>query len=156
MARKEQQVVVDSSVAVKWFASEEPDSDLALSLRDDHVSGRTRLWASDLLQLEVINALRFKREYGIKELTEVVRILHGIHLNVSPTDEETLGHAVEIAVKGNVTVYDSLPVALAEEKEMVCITADRETQYERLKPKGYSVVLLSSQTRTSRESTRRS
>jgi predicted nucleic acid-binding protein len=145
MAKQEHRVVVDSSVAVKWFASEEPDSDIALSLRNDHVSGKTHLWASDILQVEVINALRFKKEYKLKELIEAVRVLHGIGLNVSRTDEDTLIRAVEIALKGSVTVYDSLPVAVAELKGMTCVTADQQTQYGRLRPKGYPITLLSSQ-----------
>ena len=55
---------------------------------------------------------------------------------------------MEIAVDGNVTVYDAVPVALAELKQTVCITADAQTQYKKLKHKGYPVTLLSRQEHT--------
>jgi hypothetical protein len=37
---------------------------------------------------------------------------------------------------------DALPVAIAEQRQAVCITADEETQYRRLRTKGYPVELL--------------
>jgi hypothetical protein len=35
-----------------------------------------------------------------------------------------------------------LPVAIAENKKTICITADEDTQYKRLQPKRYPVELL--------------
>ncbi len=143
MAGQEQ--VVDSSVAVKWFSAPEPDSGLALDLRDEHVRGQKRLWASDLLFHEVTNALRYKPQYNLERLKEAVRALYGIHLHIGSTDERILERAVEIAVDGNVTVYDAVPVALAELKQTICITADAKTQHKKLQPKGYPITLLSQQ-----------
>jgi len=48
----------------------------------------------------------------------------------------------EIAYDGKVTFYDALPVAIAEHKKTVCITADEETQYRKLQPKNYPIELL--------------
>jgi len=145
---RQEQVVVDSSVVVKWFSASEPDGDLAIHLRDEHVKGHRRLWASDLLFHEVANALRYKPQYNLEQLKEAVRALHAIHLHTGSTDERILERAVEIAVDANVTVYDAVPVALAELKQTVCITADSQTQYKKLKPKGYPVTLLSRQEHT--------
>lgn len=141
----QEQVVVDSSVVVKWFSGSEPGSDLAVHLRDEHIKGLRKLWASDLLFHEVANALRYKPEYNLERLREAVRALYEIHLNVRSTDEKILERAVEIAVDGEVTVYDAVPVAIAELKETVCITADDKTQYKKLKRKAYPVQLLSRQ-----------
>jgi len=52
-------VVVDSSVLVKWFVPE-PDSTLAIALRQAHIDGRIRIAVPDLALLEVANALRYK------------------------------------------------------------------------------------------------
>jgi len=38
--------------------------------------------------------------------------------------------------------YDALPVALAENKKTICITADEETQYKKLKLKDSPIELL--------------
>jgi predicted nucleic acid-binding protein len=50
--------------------------------------------------------------------------------------------AGEIAYDGKITFYDALPVAIAEHKKTVCVTADEETQYKKLHPKKYPVELL--------------
>jgi hypothetical protein len=48
----------------------------------------------------------------------------------------------EIAYEGKVTFYDALPVAIAENRKTICITADEETQYKKLKPKDFPIELL--------------
>ena len=58
MARRFE-IVIDSSVAVKWFSEEEATSD-ALKLGDSHVEGRTTLITTPLLACELANALRYK------------------------------------------------------------------------------------------------
>jgi predicted nucleic acid-binding protein len=144
VAGQEQELVVDSSVAVKWF-SEEEDTDKALLLKERHVRGLARLWASDLLYHEVANALRFKPAYDESRLMAAVESLFDLHLNVHRTDAKILSRASSIALNGEVTVYDAVPVALAEMKSTVCITSDELTQYKRLKARDYPVRLLRTQ-----------
>ncbi|MDJ0272650.1 MAG: type II toxin-antitoxin system VapC family toxin [Candidatus Caldarchaeum sp.] len=60
MARAET-IVIDASVAVKWFNKEEYSDD-ADRLKDAHVRGRIRLAAPELLLYEVLNALRYNAE----------------------------------------------------------------------------------------------
>ncbi len=134
--------MIDSSVAVKWFSHEE-ETDKALLVRNRHVSGARRLWVSDLLYHEVANALRYKPGYDEKRLNQAVESLFGLHLNVQPVDMMLLGKAATIAFKGNVTIYDAVPVALAQLRETFCITADEDSQFKKLKSHGYPVTLLS-------------
>ena len=54
---------------------------------------------------------------------------------------DMLRRSAEIAFDGGVTIYDALPVAVAEKNGTVCVTADERTQYSRLKEK-YPVRLL--------------
>lgn len=52
-------LVVDSSVAVKWFLSErEEHVREAWSLMESHLAGVTRLAAPEHMRLELLNALR--------------------------------------------------------------------------------------------------
>jgi len=134
-------IAVDSSVAVKWFSQEDKTAE-ALRLRDSHVEGTMDLWITPLLYYEVVNALRYKPEYDEKKLAESLGYLLNLHLNVATIGLNLLSRAGEIAYDGDVTVYDALPVALAESQETVCITADEETQYRKLKPKNYPIELL--------------
>ena len=143
VAGQEQELVIDSSVAVKWFSNEE-DTDKALLLKERHVHGLTKLWVSDLLYHEVTNALRFKPGYDEPRLLAAVEGLFDLHLNIHRTDSKILGKASSIALKGEVTVYDAIPVAVAEMRGTVCITADELTQYKRLRAKAYPVRLLHS------------
>jgi len=134
-------ITVDSSVVVKWFSQEDRTAE-ALSLRDFHVEGTVDLWITPLLYCEVANALRYKPDYDEKKLAEALIYLLNLHLNVAPIGFSLLSRAGEIAYDGDVTVYDALPVALAESQDAFCITADEETQYRKLKPKNYPVELL--------------
>ncbi len=140
MARRVE-VVVDSSVVVKWF-SEEEGSKEAVELLDGHVRGSRLLWASLMLHYEVVNALRYKPDYNLDRLRKATESLLDLHLETTPREAELLSRAGEIAVDGDVSIYDSIPVAIAEARDTVCITADAHTQYKKLKPKGYPVELL--------------
>ncbi len=142
MAGRGKEIVVDSSVAVKWLSTEE-DTDKALLLRDQHLKGTRPVWASDLLYHEVANALRFKRTYDESRVSEAVNSLFALLLNNWPVDPLLLRNAATIAYRGGVTLYDAVPVALASIRGTICITADEETQYKKLKPHGYPVALLS-------------
>jgi len=140
MARR-LEVVIDSSVAVKWFSEEEATSH-ALELRDSHVKGHATLITTPLLVCELANALRYKPDYNKDKLVEAMNHFYKLHLYEAPIDSQLLSRSSEIAFRGNVTIYDAIPVALAALKRTKCITADQETQYAKLKPKGYPVELL--------------
>jgi len=56
------QIVIDSSVVVKWFSEGEKSSE-AVTLRNSHVEGRLILLTTPLLTCEVANALRHKPDY---------------------------------------------------------------------------------------------
>ncbi len=142
MARR-LQVVIDTSVAVKWF-SEEEGTPQALALRDSHVKGHVALVSTPLLACELANALRYKPDYDHDRLVEAMNHYYNLHPREVPIDAQLLARSSEIAFSGNVTVYDAIPVALAVLKKTKCVTADQSTQYAKLKPKGYPVQLLQS------------
>ncbi len=140
MARR-LEVVIDSSVAVKWF-SEEEATPHALELRDSHTKGHVTLITTPLLACELANALRYKPDYNKDRLAEAMNHFYKLHLYEAPIDSQLLSGSSEIAFRGNVTVYDAVPVALAVLRKTKCITADKDTQYAKLKPKGYPIELL--------------
>jgi len=141
MAAQAQVIVVDSSVVVKWFSGEER-TDKALEIRDSHISGNLAIWITSNMYFEVVNALRFKPDYNTKKLSRAIEYLLNLHLQTGPIDRKILSRAGEIAYDCGVTIYDAAPVALAEAKRTLCVTADEDTQYAKLKPKGYPIRLL--------------
>ena len=134
--------MIDSSVAVKWF-SREDGTDEALVIKNEHVSGTRELWVSDLLYHEVANALRYKPDIDEKKLALALEGLFSLHLNTRPVDLDLLRSASAIAYRSEVTIYDAIPVALAKLRGTICLTADENTQFKKVKAKGYSVRLLS-------------
>jgi predicted nucleic acid-binding protein len=131
--------VVDASVLTKWFVEHnEPDRDRALALKEFHVSGRSTIYVTELTFLEVLNAIRFgskaQEEHGARAITG----LEGLHLKVTATDFQLLRKANAIAWAYQITIYDALYVALAEQVGYPLITGD-ETMVRKLK--GHSIVI---------------
>jgi len=139
------EVVIDSSIAVKWFSIEDA-TDEALILRNEHITGKRDLWVSDLLYHEVANALRYKPDFDEKKLTIAVHDLFGYHLNTRAIGPDLLRAASAVAYRSDVTIYDAIPVALAKLRGTFCITADENTQFKKAKAKGYPVQLLAGKT----------
>ena len=135
------EIVLDSSVVVKWFSTETKSVE-ALQLLDSYVQGSVDLVASEILFCEVGNALRYKPDYDAQKWKTALTQLFNLHMKIISLTEDLAMRAGEIAYEGKVTFYDALPVAIAEHKKTVCITADEETQYKKLQPKKYPIELL--------------
>lgn len=113
-------IVVDASVAVKWLISED-DSVAASSLRT------FPLLAPDLLLVEVASILWKKVRLGevpasIAQAALPVLEETGIGL---VTNKALVGIALELACDLNHSPYDMFYVALAIDRDIPLITADR-------------------------------
>ncbi len=135
------QIILDASIVVKWF-SIETKSDEALKLLDAYTQGSVELTVSEILFCEVGNALRYKPDYDAQKWKNALAQLFNLHMGVTHLTEALTARTGEIAYDGKITFYDALPVAIAEYKKTVCITADEQTQYKKLQPKGYPIELL--------------
>ena len=135
------EIVLDSSVVVKWFSTETKSVE-ALKLLDSYLQGTVEFAVSEILICEVGNALRYKPDYDTQKWKTALTQLFNLHLSQTHLNENLTHRTGEIAYEGKITFYDALPVAIAENKKTVCITADDETQYKKLQPKGYPVELL--------------
>ena len=114
-------LVVDASVAAKWFL---PEADAAAALR--LLSGRHRLVAPDLVRAEVGNVLWKLHGRDLLSGAEASEIIEGfLAMPVEIHDSGFLvASALEIAMATRRTVYDSLYLALAVELDATVITAD--------------------------------
>src|ERR1041385_4514812 len=114
-------VVVDASVAVKWFVPE-IHSAAAARLLDAELA----LCAPDLIGPEFGNMLwkKVRRgEISRKEADEIMIAFTTLPFEIRPS-AVLLTSAFELAIELNRTVYDSLYLALAMAEDCVLVTAD--------------------------------
>lgn len=121
---EKQKKVIDASVVFKWFSNEE-DSDKALILKDKHISKEIALIIPELLFLEISNALKYKKD-NLKKIQKANEDLWNLQFEIKKLDKQIINLAIEIAIKNNFTIYDSLYIALAQIHETELITADKE------------------------------
>lgn len=115
-------VVVDASVAVKWFVPEELAADARVLLASEY-----ELLAPDLLWAELGNALWKKhgrRELDQRTASRILRDFSRVPIEFHPAERWTEA-ALELAIQHGVTVYDGLYLALAAGNGCRFVTADR-------------------------------
>ena len=118
-------LVVDSSVAVKWFRrNEEFGVQEAESLLTDHRSGTVKLVCPTQLRLEVLNALRMHGADG-DQLERVTRALEDTGLFWVHMDVDLAISAARIAADHRLTVYDAAFVATALMLDAELVTDDQ-------------------------------
>lgn len=126
-------LVVDASVAVKWFLPEE-DSAMAVGLLD----GRHRLLAPDLLWIELAAAAwKIARRGGLSPAEAEQIVCDAAAYPVESMESRPLlPIATRLATQLDRIVYDCLYLALAERETARVVTADerfvnslRQTQW---------------------------
>ncbi|MDO8881037.1 MAG: type II toxin-antitoxin system VapC family toxin [Coriobacteriia bacterium] len=118
-------IVIDSSVAVKWF--EEPTESgaaEAFSLLDAHRDGDVLLAAPTHLILEVLNALRLS-PISADELAQVALELERFAIAWVDITTGLASNAARVARKHGLTVYDATFVATALMLDAELITDDK-------------------------------
>ena len=120
-----EETVVDASVAVKWFSTEE-GSDRALSLRNQHVDGRRTLVAPDLLLYEVGNALRFKPGFNPSVTAKALDDLFDLQVDLLAPSKELVRKSSELAFKYGITMHDSCYLSVGELMGVEVVTAEDE------------------------------
>lgn len=120
-------MVVDASIAVKWFM-EEPGTEAAEAL----LSGSEKLIAPVLIQVEVAAAITRKARLGEiegKEAAEACRLWIAALASGVPTlspDEENIESAIELALQIKHPLQDCIYLALARREDATLLTADHK------------------------------
>lgn len=121
---EKQKKVIDASILAKWFLNEQ-DSEKARSIRKEHLEENTIIIIPELAILEVINVLKYKGGTE-KELDIVNNVLWNTELKIERTTQQILKKAIENSIKYDITLYDSLYVAISQLYGSVLITSDSE------------------------------
>jgi predicted nucleic acid-binding protein len=118
-----EKVVVDASVAFKWFV-EEQDSGAARVLAGDYGAGRVDIASVELLPFEVLNALRYAPDSGLEDLRKAAIALDKLGLDLRPLGGELAGRCVENSLRYGISVYDSAYLSLGELDGVSVYSAD--------------------------------
>ena len=123
-------VVLDASIAMKWYIRED-DSDSAQGILDSEVL----FLAPDILFVEVAGALIWQNRV-YKQISKddvLVAVDHLLRLGIEAVSSVILlGKAVEISLALGHPIKDCFYVALAERWKTVLVTADLQL-YDKLK-----------------------
>ena len=117
--------VIDAGVAAKWFIPEE-DSAIAHRLLTRYLQGLDSPIAPDLLISECGNVFWRRCRQGdmtAEEATESLADLLTLDIPLVPAST-LVQSALRLALQHQRTVYDSLYLALSEERDCPLITAD--------------------------------
>lgn len=117
-------VIIDASVAYKWFAKNEEDSDLALSILQKHVNGREKIVVPDLILYELANAWVTKTAISTAKVKANLKDLQDVGLEIESPTFDLVSKAAAFARKYKLSVYDACYLILAQKKKCNFITAD--------------------------------
>lgn len=120
-------LVVDTSVLIKWFKSDDEDLvEEALKLRDRVDREAIQVYAPDLLMYEIGNVLVRKTDLGDDGVADVLEAIAGSRLILAPPEPALNRRGARIARTHNVSFYDAAFVALAIALDCPMVTADKQ------------------------------
>ena len=117
-------VVLDTSVIIKWFRQEEVLAGQALAWREAYHQGRAVVSVPSLVVYELSNVMRYKGEMTTKQVQDALLSFYDMGLEQVFPSGQVMCRAVEIAREYDITVYDATFVALAESLDASFVTAD--------------------------------
>ncbi len=121
-------VIIDASVAIKWFIKHEEGKFQALHLLKKFKSEELEFIVPDLLFYEVTNA--FKTFISAKRISFVIgkrylKKLVGLNL-ITISYSELIDLALNLSNKFDITIYDASYLALAKLQNLPFYTADQK------------------------------
>jgi predicted nucleic acid-binding protein len=123
--------VIDTSVVYKWYVEEE-DTHKALTIFNAFSSGKLELSLPDIVFYELANSLRYNPQNTEEDVAEVIDNLSELNLEIVVITPGLIKNAIKLAYKYNITVYDAVFVALAQDLGFEFITADKKL-FEKIK-----------------------
>lgn len=120
-------IVVDASVVLKWYLSDEKHSYTALQILDKYVSYEVEILAPSLLEYEVLNGLFIARKRGRIQEEMVVTAVEGF-LSLEIELKALSFFYPEVlffSESHNLSAYDASYLAVANEEGALLVTADK-------------------------------
>jgi len=120
-----EEVVLDTSVVVKWFA-EEDGSDRAVALLDKIAQGTLVLVEPVILPIELGNALHFTHKFEASKIRYCLDRITNMGIFYRQNDFQVMFETSELVANHSLTYYDALFMGVAMVNGCRLITADRK------------------------------
>lgn len=118
------ELVIDTSVIVKWFF-EEKNTELALRVRESYVKGDIELYSPDLIIYELANVFRYgKIEESLAK--EFLQDFYDMQITLIQPNQNLINNTLTFALNHDITIYDSIYLILAKELGIKAISADNK------------------------------
>ncbi|MEA2016095.1 MAG: type II toxin-antitoxin system VapC family toxin [Actinomycetota bacterium] len=128
------EIVLDASVGVKWFNEKnEEDVEIALEIQKQKILSKLEIIVPDLFFLEIINAFITRSTFATEDILIMEEALQKMNLKVVSPDHFILNEAIKVARDFNLTIYDSLYVAVANFYSTQLLTGDKKILQSRNK-----------------------
>ena len=126
-------LVIDASIAVKWFSTlEEANVPQAVDILDRCTKGQIDLLVPALLYYEVSNALVYKKVLSNEKVRLSIAGLFSLGMQTIHTDTDFMLMSAGLARQFGITVYDACYVALAQRLDCPLVTANPRHQGQTL------------------------
>src|SRR4030066_776057 len=121
------EIVLDTSIAVKWFSAKSEDNvEIALEIQKQKILNKLEIIVPDLFFLEITNAFLTRSKFSIDDILMIEESLHKMNLKVIYPDHTILSSAIRIAHSCGLTIYDSFYIAVAKFCEVPLLTGDKK------------------------------
>ena len=117
------ELVLDASVLATWYHPEgEPNVEAAQRLKAEYERGELLVAVPPLLHVELMNLAGRRWRFVEADLLDLARALRNLQFTVQQPDLENVARWTGRGL----TAYDACYVALAEERRISLVTADRQ------------------------------
>ena len=119
-------LVLDASIALKWFFIEEKGADRAWKILERTKRGELKIVVPQIFFFEIANVVKTKARSTSGDVREVIKAIFSLEITSPKTDANLLLKANFYAQKYNLTIYDASYLALAKILGIDLITADEK------------------------------
>jgi predicted nucleic acid-binding protein len=134
--------ILDASVVSKWYyQKDEEDFKNALIIYNKLQSENYTFFAPDLLIYELLNIYRNKSELDSPRINKIISELYDLIVIVG-INKNTFSKSFQISRKFDISLYDSVYIAITEDLGANLITADKRL-YDSIKLSNSKITLLS-------------
>jgi predicted nucleic acid-binding protein len=132
-------IILDASVALKWFAEDEPRTAAALQVLESVGRNPEQYIVPEIFMAECLAVLCRMRGATVDRLREALTLMESLGIERAGCGHELMQTATEYAISWSLSGYDAIYVALAALTDGVWLTADaraarrvREKRFVRL------------------------